>query len=50
MECVIVRFGLDGDFACIGKLNRIADEVDQDLRQAATVTVARFAAQGLSRL
>jgi type 1 fimbriae regulatory protein FimB len=27
-----VRFCLDGDFADIGELNRIADEIDQDLR------------------
>jgi len=37
----IGRFGLNGDFAGIGELNRVADEIDQYLRQAATVTVAR---------
>ena len=41
MERAIVRFSLDGDFACIGELNRIGDEIDQHLRQAAAVTVAR---------
>jgi len=41
LECAIVGFGLDGDLARISELNRIADEVDQNLRQAAAVTVAR---------
>ena len=40
MERAVVRFGLDGDFAGVSELNRIADEIDQDLRQAAAVTVA----------
>ena len=39
MERAIVSFGLDGDFAGIGELDRIADEIDQDLGQAAAVTV-----------
>src|SRR6516225_1522233 len=39
MKRPVVRFGLDGDFAGIGKLDGIANEIDQDLRQAATVTV-----------
>ena len=37
----IIRFGLDRHFASIGELNRVADEIDQNLRQAAAVTVAR---------
>jgi len=41
MECVVVRFCLDGDLARIRELNGVANEIDQDLRQAATVTVAR---------
>src|SRR6516164_1067358 len=41
MERAVVRFGLYGDFARIGELNGIADEIDQNLRQAAAVTVAR---------
>ena len=32
MECAIVRFRLDGDLARIGELDRITDEIDQDLR------------------
>jgi hypothetical protein len=32
-----VRFCLDGDFAGIGELDGIADEIDQDLGQAAAV-------------
>jgi len=39
MERAIVRFGLDGDFAGIRELNRVADKIDQDLGQAAAVTV-----------
>ena len=41
MECAIIRFSLDGHFACIGELDRVADEIDQDLRQTAAVAVAR---------
>src|SRR5262249_28708782 len=41
MECAIVRFGFDGDFASISELDGIADEIDQDLRQAAAVAMAR---------
>ena len=41
MECAVIRFGLDGDFARIGELDGVADKVDQDLGQAAAVTVAR---------
>src|SRR6516165_3338855 len=41
MERAVVRFSLDGDLAGIGELNRVADEIDQALRQAAAVTVAR---------
>jgi hypothetical protein len=40
MECAVVRFGLDGDFASIGELDRIAYEIDEDLRQAPTVAAA----------
>ena len=39
MERAVVRFGLYGDFTRIGELNGVADEIDQDLRQAAAVTV-----------
>jgi hypothetical protein len=39
MEKAIIRFGLDRDFACIGKLDGIADEINQDLSQAASVAV-----------
>ena len=45
MERAIVRFGLDGDFARIGELNRVADEIDQDLGQAAAVTVAAVSSE-----
>src|SRR5215471_11913669 len=41
IEGAIVGFGLDGDFAGIGELNRVADEIDQHLRQAASVAAAR---------
>ena len=41
MECAVVRLGLDGDFARIREFNRVADEIDQNLRQAAAVAVAR---------
>src|SRR6516225_9213924 len=40
MECAVVRFGLDGDFASIGELDRIAYEIDENLRQAPTVAAA----------
>ena len=36
-----VRFRLDGDLAGISELNGVADEINQDLGQAAAVTVAR---------
>src|SRR6516225_3689781 len=39
IECAIIGFGLDGDLARVGELNGVADEVDQDLGQAAAVTV-----------
>ena len=39
MECAIVRLGLDGDFTCIGKLDGITDEIDQNLRQTTSVAV-----------
>ena len=35
--------GLDHHFASIGELDRIADEIEQNLRQAALVTAARAA-------
>src|SRR5215472_14841196 len=41
MECAIVRFGLDGDFPSIGEFDRISYQIDQDLHQAAAVTVAQ---------
>src|SRR6516162_9274257 len=41
MERAIIGFGLDGNFAGIGELDGVADEIDQDLGQAAAVTVAR---------
>src|SRR5262249_5513069 len=41
IECAIVRFGLDRDFARIGELDGVANEIDQDLRQAPSVAVAR---------
>src|SRR6516164_478395 len=40
MECAIVRFGLDGNFAGIGELNGVADKIDQNLRQSSAVTMA----------
>jgi hypothetical protein len=40
MKRPVVRFSLDGNFADISELNRIADEIDEDLRQAATVATA----------
>src|SRR5215469_12493862 len=39
MERAVVSFGLDGNFARIGELNRVADKIDQNLRQAAAVAV-----------
>src|SRR6516165_5930139 len=41
MKRAIVRFRLDGDFASVGELNRVADEIDEYLRQAAAVATAR---------
>ena len=38
----IGRFGLDGDFAGIGELDGVADEINQDLGQAAAVTMTRW--------
>jgi hypothetical protein len=40
IECAIIGFGLDGDFARISELDGVADEIDQDLRQAPSVTTA----------
>src|SRR5262249_49569929 len=40
IECAIISFRLDRDFARIGELNGITDKVDQDLRQAAAVAPA----------
>jgi hypothetical protein len=40
MERAILRFGLNGDFARVGELNRIADRTDEDLRQAAAIATA----------
>jgi hypothetical protein len=37
MERAIVRFSLDGEFAGIGELDGVADEINQDLRQAPAV-------------
>src|SRR6516165_4893647 len=39
MECAIISFRIDRDFARIGELNRVADEIDQNLRQAAAITM-----------
>jgi hypothetical protein len=36
-----VLFCLDGDFAGIGELDGVADEINQDLGQAAAVATAR---------
>src|SRR6516162_10098977 len=41
MKRPVLRFCLDSDFAGIGELDGIADEIDKDLRQAASVAVAR---------
>src|SRR6516225_2739518 len=41
MERAVVRFRLDGDLAGIGELDRVANEIDQDLRQATAIAVAR---------
>src|SRR6516164_1694557 len=46
IECAIIRLGLDGNFAGIGELNRITNEVDQDLGQAAAVTMAWWQFRG----
>jgi hypothetical protein len=40
VECAIVRLGLDADFASIGELDRVADEIDQDLRYAVSPLAA----------
>src|SRR6516164_8727482 len=42
MKRPVVRFGLDGNFARISELNRVADKIDQDLGQAAAVAAARW--------
>jgi hypothetical protein len=39
IERAIVRFGFDGNFPRIGELDGVADEIDQNLRQAASVAV-----------
>src|SRR6516165_8920072 len=41
MERAVVSFGLNGHLASIGELDGVADQIDQDLGQAAAVTVAR---------
>ena len=41
MECAFICFGLDGDFAGVGELDGIADEIYEDLSQATAVAVAR---------
>src|SRR5215472_17399093 len=41
MERAVVSFGLDGDFAGIGELNGVAHKIDQYLRQAPAIAVAR---------
>src|SRR5262249_52099782 len=40
IECAIVCLGFDGNFAGIGELNSVADEINQDLRQTATVATS----------
>ena len=40
MERAVISFGLNGDLASIGELDGVADEIDQNLRQATPVTVA----------
>src|SRR6516164_1538057 len=39
MERAVVSFRLDGDLASIGELDGVADQIDQDLGQAAAVAV-----------
>src|SRR5215831_11007737 len=39
MERAVISFGLNSDLARIGELDGVADQIDQDLGQAATVTV-----------
>src|SRR6516164_3836191 len=41
MERAVVRFGLYGDLARIRKLNGVADKIDQNLRQAAAISMTR---------
>jgi len=41
MKRAIVCFRLDSDLTGIGELDGVADEINQDLGQAAAVTVAR---------
>src|SRR6516225_4795 len=41
MERAVVSFGLNGDFAGIGELDRVADQIDQNLRQAAAISMTR---------
>src|SRR6516165_4438246 len=41
MERAVVSFGLNGDFASIGELDGVADEIDQNLRQAAAISMTR---------
>src|SRR6516164_6486281 len=41
MKRSVVRFGLDGDLARIRELNGVADKIDQNLRQAAAISMTR---------
>ena len=41
LERAVVRSCFDHDFTRIGELDGIADEIDQDLRQAAAITASR---------
>jgi hypothetical protein len=40
MERAVIRFRLDGDFAGISEFDRVAHQIDQDLRQATTVSTS----------
>src|SRR5262249_13088450 len=46
MKRPVVRFSLDGNFARIGELDRVANKIDQNLRQSSAVTMAWWQLRG----
>src|SRR6516165_1008068 len=41
MERAVVSFGFNGYFGGLGELDLVADDIDQDLRQAAAISMTR---------